>query len=92
MNVLLTDVDSVWLRYENLVDIPEKVDGFFGVGLGMPKTVSNVWGFSLHAGMMGFKSNKNSIQFWDTVMKKCGKICDDQVEINLRFGAKILFL
>lgn len=80
-NVMMTDVDSIFLKYQNLKNLPKNIDAFYGLGTKYPKNVYNQWGLVLHQGFFAFYSNFNSKVFWRILVKNC-KRCDDQALIN----------
>lgn len=80
-NVMLTDVDSIWLKYYKLSSLPNFIDGFYGTGTTFPKDVYKTWHLVLHGGMFAFHSNPRTKLFWKVLAEKCNH-CDDQALVN----------
>ena len=91
--VLLSDVDSIFLRYKNLQNFPSEYDIFAAIATSHPLDVYRLWGTTLGGGIIGFQANERTIKFLEQILNKCPSYCDDQAIFNriLAFDYKIKF-
>mmetsp|Transcript_36653 Transcript_36653/g.57552 ORF Transcript_36653/g.57552 Transcript_36653/m.57552 type:complete len:99 (-) Transcript_36653:10-306(-) len=87
-NVLLTDVDVVWLRnpFSLLATMPECDFYFYCSKNVLPKELTHC--FKLNTGIMYFRSNNRTIDFIRRAMKTFNWF-DDQTSLN-KFLSKIV--
>lgn len=82
-NLMLSDADSLWLKYFDLNKLPNTFDGFYGWEReAWPTDVFEKWGLVLHAREFAMFSNPRTKNLWKTVIEECQNDCDDQYIIN----------
>lgn len=81
-NVFISDVDSIWVNHYDLNLMPPMFDAYHAICTTFPKEVYFVWGFVLCGGVGGYRSNPSTIKFFENMVLKCGRKCDDQRLLN----------
>ena len=98
LNVFISDVDTIWLRYMDLdalmkgsmvakkydlAVLPErKYDSIHALGTTFPNNVFRNQGFVLCGCFAGYRSNQHTKDLFSLISRKCEKGCDDQETIN----------
>lgn len=81
-NVMISDVDSIWIKYQNLNLLPTGFDSFHAYGTTFPQSVFDEQGFVVCGGVAAYKSTENTKRFFSRLVEECGSKCDDQMLIN----------
>ena len=93
LNVLVSDVDSIWLKYvdlekemsnaKNSINSNQKnIDIYHSYGTVFPKFFHRTYGFVLCGCVTAYKSTKYTKKLFSILMKICEYGCDDQRTIN----------
>ena len=81
-NIFISDVDSIWVSYRDLNDLPENIDTFHGTGKTYPQDVYDQWGFVICGCIGGYRSNSKTKAYFKKLVEQCDNKCDDQNTIN----------
>jgi hypothetical protein len=93
-NVLLTDVDNVFVRYKNLTELEmepfDSMHAFAGTIDAFPRNVFRAKGFTICGGMSWLRSAPGVMEIAEKLVDRCGCdstlhchcFCDDQVVFN----------
>ena len=90
-NIMISDVDSIWVDFRNLSNLPDNFDAFHGTGREHPQEAFDEWGFVLTGGIGAYRSSPVILKFFEQVLKNCQNKCDDQEAYNklyLNWGAR----
>ena len=87
-NILVSDVDSIWVKYQDLNSLPTQFDTFHGKGGTFPPKAHSAWGFVLCGCLGAYHSNENTIKLYKNLLDKCKDDCDDQRSLNYWFMAR----
>lgn len=90
-NIFISDVDSIWVNYMDLRNLPPLFDNFHAICGDHPKLAYKTWKFVLCGGVGGYRNSNQGKIFMDRLVKRCGENCDDQENLNefyLRMGMK----
>ena len=84
-DVLVSDIDSIWLRKFALEKLPEKYDLYNSYGHNFPKEIYNKQGFVFCGCFIAFRNTNETKKFVQKWSEKCQTRthCDDQRELNL---------
>ena len=93
VNVFISDVDSIWLKHQNLnlLPFPSLIDIYHGLGTKHPLEVYLKYGFVVCGCIGAYRSNERVIEFFRQTLSTCYKNCDDQVTINNLYKDKYQF-
>ena len=87
-NVLISDVDSIWVNYKDLEDLPKSInnrsiDAFHALGKFFPEEIYQQVGFVICGCLAGYRSTSNTLKLFQNILEKCRhQPCDDQILIN----------
>jgi hypothetical protein len=93
-NVLLTDVDNVFVRYQDLSELEQEpfdsIHAYAGFTNSFPQSVAARMGFTICGGMSWLRAAAGVIEIVQTLVQRCGCAstlhchchCDDQVALN----------
>ena len=88
-NVLMSDIDSIWLNYLDLNSIPEKFDVMHTIAGKVPLNAYMHWGFTICGCMSAFRPKNRVKRLIRDLIKHCGNpsklnqsFCDDQISLN----------
>jgi len=95
-NVLLTDVDNIFMYHMSMTDLEKSdYDVYHAYSTyGYPKRFFNINGFTVCGGMSWFRACNSTIALVEMMISKCtkggttkcGLSCDDQVVLNLLYA------
>ncbi|KAG7340674.1 nucleotide-diphospho-sugar transferase [Nitzschia inconspicua] len=93
-NVLLTDVDNVFVRYKDLSELEQEpydsIHAFAGFLDAFPRNIFSQTGFTICGGMSWLRATPGVLQIVQSLIERCGCQstlhchckCDDQVVLN----------
>ena len=87
-NVMVSDIDSIWVKYQDINSLPAQFDTFHGRGATFPAKAFEAWHFVLCGCLGAYHSNENTIKMYKNLNEKCSRKlsgCDDQKTLNYWF-------
>ena len=80
-NIFVSDVDSIWAKYQNLDEFKD-FQVYHGSGSLHPIEIWTQVGFVLCGCIAGVRSSLDTIKLFETLVDRCSTSCDDQRIIN----------
>ena len=86
-NVLMSDIDAIWMNYLDLNNIPDKFDVLHTIAGKVPTRAYMHWGFTVCGCMSAFRPKPKVKRLIKDLIKHCGSssnrsVCDDQIGLN----------
>ena len=81
-NVMISDVDSIWLSYRDLNKLPHMFDTFHSYGTTFPSDTYSRWKFVVCGCIGAYRRTENTLNLFKDLTEKCKYACDDQMTLN----------